>query len=196
MAFNENILNRVKEREQKLGVYYAKKDGKGYKICKWLYILAFAFTMVINALYIIGILLIKSELPSNSTMSMNGFITVSILTAVMILMLILLRFNANHIIAGVFGGGNAITSVCLIIVFGQMLGNTYVNLPAKFYLVHLLPLSIILLCSLAMALIVINSYLKTKKSYNLVLEVLFHEYNALPDENKPEWEDFINSYKF
>ena len=196
MAFNENILKRAQEREQKMGIYYNKKGGMLYNVCKWLYVLAFVFTMVINALYIIGILLIKSELPSNSTMNMNGFITVCILTAVMILMLILSKFNANHIIAGVFGGGNAITSVCLTIVFGQMLGNTYVNLPAKFYLVHLLPLSIILLCSLAMALIVINSYLKTKKSYNLVLEVLFHEYNALPDENKPEWEDFINSYKF
>ncbi|MBR5222728.1 MAG: hypothetical protein IKV81_00995 [Clostridia bacterium] len=196
MVFNENILNRVKEREQKSGVYYAKKDGKGYKICKWLYILAFAFTMVINALYIIGILLIKSELPSNSTMNMNGFITVSILTAVMILMLILSKFNDNHIIAGVFGGGNAITSVCLIIVFGQMLGNTYVNLPAKFYLLHLLPLAIVVLCSLIMSVIVINAHLKTKKAYEQVLEIVFREYNALPDENKPDWEEFVNNYKF
>ena len=196
MAFNENILNRVKEREQKSGVYYAKKDGNGYKICKWLYVLAFAFTMVINALYIIGILLIKSELPSNSTMNMNGFITVCILTAVMLFVFILSKFNANPIVAGVFGGLNVILSVCFTIVYAQLLGNTYVNLPAKFYLVHLLPLSIILLCSVIMALIVINSYLKTKKSYNLVLEVLFHEYNALPDENKPDWEEFVNNYKF
>ena len=196
MAFNENILNRVKEREQKLGVYYAKKDGKGYKICKWLYILAFAFTMVINALYIIGILLIKSELPSNSTMSMNGFITVSILTAVMLFVFILSKFNANPIVAGVFGGLNVILSVCFTIVYAQLLGNTYVNLPAKFYLLHLLPLSIVAVCSVVMAVIVINSHLKTKKAYEQVLEIVFREYNALPDENKPEWEDFINSYKF
>ena len=196
MVFNENILNRVKEREQKLGVYYAKKDGKGYKICKWLYVLAFAFTMVINALYIIGILLIKSELPSNSTMDMNGFITVCILTAVMLFVFILSKFNANPIVAGVFGGLNVILSVCFTIVYGQMLGNTYVNLPAKFYLVHLLPLSIIILCSVIMAVIVINAHLKTKKAYEQVLEIVFREYNALPDKNKPEWEDFINSYKF
>ena len=196
MAFNENILNRVKEREQKLGVYYAKKDGNGYKICKWLYVLAFAFTMVINALYIIGILLIKSELPSNSTMDMNGFITVCILTAVMLFVFILSKFNANPIVAGVFGGLNVILSVCFTIVYGQMLGNTYVNLPAKFYLVHLLPFSIIILCSVIMAVIVINSHLKTKKAYEQVLEIVFREYNALPDDQKPEWEEFVENYKF
>ena len=196
MAFNENILNRVKEREQKSGVYYAKKDGNGYKICKWFYVLAFAFTMVINALYIIGILLIKSELPSNSTMDMNGFITVCILTAVMLFVFILSKFNANPIVAGVFGGLNVILSVCFTIVYGRMLGNTYVNLPAKFYLVHLLPLLIVAVCSVVMAVIVIISYLKTKRSYERVLEIVFREYNALPDENKPEWEEFVDNFKF
>ncbi len=196
MAFNENVLKRAQEREQKMGIYYNKKGGGLYNICKWIYVLAFIFTMAVNAIYITGIILIKQTLSSTATMNMDGFITVCILTGVMLFTFILSKFNANPIVAGVFGGLNVALSLCFTIVYAQLLGNTYVNLPAKFYLVHLLPLSIILLCSLAMASIVINSYLKTKKSYELVLEVLFREYNNLPDDEKPEWEDFITNYKF
>lgn len=196
MVFNENIMARAKGREEKEGVFYQKKDGKLYTACKWLYVLAFAFTMVINTFYIIGILLIKYDSPSNTDISVNGVITVGILSALMIIMLILSKFNANKIIASIFGGGNVITSVCLIVVFAQILKNNLANLPAKFYLLHLLPSAIIILCSVIMAWIVINSYLKSKKSYERVLEIVFSEYNALPDENKPEWEDFIKNYKF
>ena len=196
MAFNENILKRAKEREEKKGIYYHKKGDMLYNICKWIYVLAFAFTMVINSLYLVGIFIVKNELPSNTTINMNGFITVCILTAVMLAMLVLSRFNANHIVAGVFGAGNVISCVFLTIVFAQMLGNTYVNLPAKFYLLHLLPLAIIVVCSLVMAGIVINSYFKFKKSYDMVLEVVFSEYNALPDDQKPEWDEFVDNFKF
>jgi hypothetical protein len=47
-----------------------------------------------------------------------------------------------------------------------------------------------------MALIVITAYFKTKKAYNRVMEIVYDEYNALPDADKPEWEDYIKNYEF
>ena len=44
--------------------------------------------------------------------------------------------------------------------------------------------------------IVITSYFKTRKSYNMVLDILFRQYNSLPVENRPDWDEYIENFEF
>lgn len=195
MVFNENVLARTRFKEIKEGVSYPKKDGKLYKACKWIYIIAFAYTMVINFLYACGMLLMWDTLKTDSK---YYFISVLALTAVLIGALILSRFNNNFIVSLVFGGVNLLSSVALIFIFANLMPDDMVRFGLKisFYYRHLAPLIIIAVCAVIMASVVVSAYFKTKKAYNRVLEILYDEYNALEDTDKPEWEAFISNYQF
>ncbi len=194
MVFYDNILARAREKEYKDGIKYNQKDGTFYNICKWIYILAFAFTMVMNLLYISGMIMRFEDLKSGM---MYYLITPAVMTVVLIGCLILSKFNENYIVASVFGAVNLLSAVVLCVIFAYLMKDDVglLGLSASFYWRHLIPLVILAVCSAIMALIVVNSYLKTKKSYNRVLEILYDEYNSFPDD-KPDWEEFVKNYKF
>lgn len=197
MVFNENVLARTRVKEIKEGVSYPQKDGKLYKSFKWLYIIAFAYTMVINFLYISGMLLMW-EILQKSSQNLYYFISVLVLTAFLIGALILSRFNNNFIVSLVFGGVNLASSAALIFIFANLMQDDMVRFGLKisFYYRHLAPLLIIAICTAVMTFIVVSAYFKTKKAYNRVLEILYDEYNLIADADKPDWEDFIANYQF
>ena len=197
MVFNENVLARTRVKEIKEGVNYPKKDGKLYKSFKWLYVIAFVYTMVINFLYTSGMLLMWENLQKNSQ-NLYYFISVLVLTAFLIGALILSKFNNNFIVSLVFGGVNLASSAALIFIFANLMPDSLVKFGLKisFYYRHLAPLLIIAICTAVMTFIVVSAYFKTKKAYSRVLEILYDEYNAIEDAEKPDWEDFIANYQF
>ncbi|MBR6509013.1 MAG: hypothetical protein IKT38_00210 [Clostridia bacterium] len=197
MAFNEKVLARAKEREIKEGISYPLVSGKLYKTFKWIYLLAVIFNSVVTSFYVAGFILLYAEgILGNVSKTKNYGISFALMILLMIAMLILSKFNTKPIIAAIFGSVNLFSSVFLIITFSNYYHEWLVTLNSKFYLLHLLPNVIIAICSLVMTYIAISSYFKMRKSYNRVLEIIFTEYNKVPFESTPDWDRFVENFKF
>ena len=54
MKMYKGIADKVRLVERKNGIVYMDTDSVTYKVFKWIYILAFAFSLVINSIYILG----------------------------------------------------------------------------------------------------------------------------------------------
>lgn len=196
MKFNENILKRTREKQYKAGIKYSEKDGKLYNLLKVFYILAMAFALVMNLMYVIGILLFIDD-PLFSS-QIDTAIVVSVISAFLIAGLVISKYNDNIIIAFIFGGVNFLCALISILFFKNILTDDTVlgGLDVDFYWRHLAPNVIMAFCALGMVLIILTAYFKTKKAYNKILEIIYEEYNLLPENEKPEWEDFASNYQF
>ncbi len=197
MIYYENILKRAKERQIKEGISYPQKDGKLYNFFKFFYVVAFVFANIMNLMYILGITIAMSD-NSNLIINMESFITIIICVVLFIAALIVSKFNKNVIVASIFGGVNLGAAITAIVTFMSLMPDDTVagGINLNFYWRHLAPLGILALCAVGMALIVIIAYFKTKKSYNRVLELVYETYNALPENEKPDWEEFVQNYEF
>ncbi len=197
MTYYKNILNRTREKQYKLGISYPEKDGKLYNTLKVFYVLAFVFANVMNLMYILGMLIAMTD---NAHFSGNAgnVIAVSVCVVLMIAALIASKYNDNVIVASVFGGVNLGSATALMLIFMNLMkDDTAVGgININYYWRHLAPLAIMALCAVGMALVVVTAYFKTKKAYNKVLEQVYEEYNALPENEKPEWEAYAENYEF
>lgn len=197
MVFYDNILKRARDKQIKEGIRYPEKDGKLYNGFKFFYVVAFIFGNIMNLFYILGMLIAMSDNAHFSGNSGN-VIAVSVCLALLVGALILSKFNHNWIIATIFAGVNLGSATGLLLIFMNLMedGTVTGGINLNFYWRHLAPLAILAICAVGMALIVITAYFKTKKAYNRVMEIVYDEYNALPDADKPEWEDYIKNYEF
>lgn len=89
MKIYKGIADKVRLIERKNGIVYMDTDSAVYKVFKWIYILAFAFSLVINSIYILGA--VWENLP---------FITPLVCTVGLILGLVFLIFK-KHIISAI-----------------------------------------------------------------------------------------------
>ncbi len=197
MVFYENVLKRAKEKEQKEGISYPLKDGKLYTTFKIVYFIALTFGMLMNLFYIIGMLMFNADLPAFDDYKAR-FISVIALSVVMLGLAVASKFNANNIIAYIFGGSNLICSGTLIYIFSTLMQDDTVKFGIKisFYWRHLAPLLLVAISAAAMSLIVVFAYYRTKKAYNRVTEIIYDEYNSIPDYERPEWEEYLKNYEF
>ncbi len=197
MIYYENILNRAKERQIKEGISYPQKGGKLYNFFKFFYVVAFIFGNIMNLMYILGMSIAMTD-NTNLVIEMGSFITIIICVVLLIAALIASKFNQNVIVASVFGSVNLGTVIIAIITFKNLMPDDTVagGINLNFYWRHLAPLCILALCAIGMALIVIVAYFKTKKAYSKVLELVYEAYNGLPENEKPEWEEFAQNYEF
>lgn len=197
MTYYKNILNRTREKQYKAGISYPEKDGKLYNTLKVFYVLAFAFANIMNLMYILGMLIALSD-SAIASANVGNIIAVSVCVVLMIAALVASKYNGNAIVASVFGGVNLGSAIALLLIFMNLMKDDTVvgGINVNFYWRHLAPLAIMALCAAGMALVVITAYFKTKKAYNKVLEQVYEEYNTLPAENKPEWEEYAENYEF
>lgn len=197
MIFYDNILKRARDKQIKEGVRYPEKDGKLYNTFKFFYVVAFIFGNVMNLFYILGMLIAMSD---NARFNVNAgnVIAVAVCVVLLIAALIMSKFNAKPIIASIFGVVNLGSAIGLLLVFMKLMADDTVagGIKLNFYWRHLAPLAILAICAVGMAVIVVTAYLKTKKAYNRVMEIVYDEYNALPNDDKPEWEEYIKNYEF
>ena len=194
MVFYENILKRAREKQIKEGISYPKKDGKLYNFFQFFYVVAFIFANIWSLLYILAAIIFSEEMLTSS--ELPNFITVSVSTLIMFMTLITLKFNDNLIAAGVFGGVNVAGAVVLSETFFRMQEYSKDGVQLSYYWRHLVPFMIVCVATIGLTVIIFGAYFKTKKAYNRVMEIVYDEYNALPDNEKPEWEDFIKNYEF
>ena len=197
MIFYDNILKRARDKQIKEGVRYPEKDGKLYNTFKFFYVVAFIFGNVMNLFYILGMLIAMSD-NAHFNVNAGNVIAVAVCVVLLIAALIMSKYNAKPIIASIFGVVNLGSAIGLLLVFMKLMADDTVagGIKLNFYWRHLAPLAILAICAVGMAVIVVNAYLKTKKAYIRVMEIVYDEYNALPNDDKPEWEEYIKNYEF
>lgn len=191
------VLKRVRELEEKKGIKYAKPDGKLYKTFKVFYIIAFAYTMAINLLFVLAMLIkVDAGLAVMSDV-FNYILSVSVCSVLIIAGLVLLKFKLN-LTAGII---SILSEVFLIPVyaiplkadFGGILGLKY-----SFYYKHGIPLLLMIIFFTGMTIIAKRAEYKTDKMYKKVTENLFGIYAIAEGEaenlSEEQWDEFLRNY--
>lgn len=182
MKMYKGIADKVRLVERKNGIVYMDTDSVTYKVFKWIYILAFAFSLVINSIYILG-----------ATWENLPFVTPLICTIGLIAGLVFLCLK-KHIISAILTLPSA---VMIMLFFPHSL--TYSNiLNPKYYWAHLVPMIVLCLSILICGFIAVRANCKFKKTYEKVVDNLYNNYkiDLIGGEDIPEdkWEEFLENY--
>ena len=189
------VLKRVREIENKKGRNYQTTDSKLYKGLKVTYILAFIYTMAINALFILGMIITLDSAAKGMSNVVNGLIIVSIGTALIIAGLVVMKFK-KHLISGLL---SFIPEVALIFIFANMMKEDIEGLwgyKYSFYYRHGVPLLLMALLITGMTVIAMREEHKTNITYKKVVENLYSEFTAENGENvsEEEWTEYLKNY--
>lgn len=206
MKMYDGVLQRVRQIEQKKGIYYANTNGMLYKVLKFILIAALIYTVGVNLILILGGVFEISSIHHGVTYKIDGkeytlyetwelagedaekiednilkdsgglIINGSICTVLLIAGVILNRFK--FYIAGAVT--NIAPAIYSIFYFKHRLTDSggVVSLNAKFYWCHLIPLALIAICMLCITVIAVRANWKTQKQYKKVTENLFEMYNV------------------
>ena len=192
MKMQESVLRRVRAVEEKNGIKYAKTDGKLYKTLRVFYIIIFAYTMVINLLYISGMALVYGGTEDFKNV-VNSLIAVCVCTALIIAGFVLSFFRFKTA-AGII---SIASEIFLIPVFGTELRDSLglMGFKTSFYRRLLIPLAVHIVIVAATTVIAVRAKFKTEKLYKRVTDNLYKLYqqneNDVSDE---QWEEFLRNY--
>lgn len=193
MKMQESVLKRVRMLEAKHGIKYAKTDGALYRTLRVAYTVVFAYTMAINLLFILGMLLTHTgENEFNATLK-NSLITVAVSTLI-IIGGYCLGFSRFKLISGIV---SVIPEALLIAVFGVLMRDSlgFLGFTPSFYWRHAVPLALLVLLISATTAIAVRARHKTEKQYKKVMNNLYSIYsvgtNDITDE---QWEAFLRDY--
>ena len=192
MKMQESILRRVRMIEEKNGIKYAKTDGRLYKTLRVFYIIVFAYTMVINLLYIAGMAFVHGGTDAFKDIA-NSFISVCICTGLMIAGFVLSFFRFK-LAAGII---SVVPEIFLIPVFGAELSDSlgFMGFKISFYWRHLAPLAILIILMTATTVIAVRAKVKTEKQYKKVTDNLYKLYKESgADLSDEQWEEFLANY--
>ncbi len=206
MKMYDGVLQRVRQIEEKNGIYYAKTDGALYKTVSVFLIIALIYTLGINLLCVAGSALKISSLYSGTVATIDGKsyneveyweyqgldakeMEANILNGNRALMLnagicavlLILGFVFNRVRLYIAGGIITVSaSVYSIFYFMHNLTDSggVVGLSAKFYWRHLIPLLIIIIAITWLTVLAVRAKVKLGRQYKKVTENLFNMYNV------------------
>ncbi len=189
----ESVLKRVDFIENKFGIYYAKTDGLLYKSLKFIFSLAFIYSLAINVISIAGTALLISE-GDYVAATQNFLIAVSISAVISLIGAILVWCNVNILGTAV----SFISTPFLLFTFGKELIDTVGIGPfkASFYWRHAAPLGILTVISLWMFIIALRAYIKRNKRYKQILKNIYEIFKLENPDNlsHDDWEEFVEKY--
>lgn len=193
MKMQEGVLTRVRILEAKHGIKYAKTDGALYRTLRVAYTVIFAYTLAINLLFILGMLLTHSDGNSLNATLKNSLITVAV-SSFLIIGGYCLSFSRFKLVSGII---SVIPEALLIAVFGVLMRDSlgFLGFAPSFYWRHAVPLALLAVLISATTAIAVRARLKTEKQYKKVMDNLYSVYsvgtNDITDE---QWNAFLNDY--
>lgn len=198
MKMKYNVLQRVRQIEEKNGIKYAKTDGKLYGTLKVLYTIIFAYTLAMNFLFILSnfIVYYGSE---NFDSAKTPLVTVTTATLLLIVAFVIMRFE-NKVWANYASGIiNVLVALVLMLTFANLMEDSlglfgYVY---SFYWRHAIPLLLIAVFAVWLTVIAIRANIKTIKQYKKVMENIYAQYNLSAENeqlSEEKWEEFLENY--
>ncbi|MCQ2455601.1 MAG: hypothetical protein MJ090_05640 [Clostridia bacterium] len=193
----ENILKRVEEVEYKLGISYAKTNGKLYKGMWILNLLAVIYLAIINAVVILSAVM-NMRAGNKPIFSTQTLILIGLFTITEIAGAVFTKKNLK-----IIGSALGIVSVpYLFFIFYKLcygFGQGLFNLKTIFYIRHLPSLALIFLASAVMLFISLRERIRTNRDYKRILTNIYDNYKREKTNNglqvsDEEWEEFITNY--
>ncbi len=200
MGKYESILKRVEAYEKKCQITYAKADGKLFSCLRILLTLSVIYMFAINLLAILSLFIKAKSLNEYTIMTKATLVTVTVVTALLVLFIILTYFKNIWIklAATIFLFA---ANIYLIFPFYAISNNGlgFFNLVPVFYWRHLLPFVLILIFALWMIVIIIRQEYMLNFRYKTIINNLYQAYKSDPTTNfdtlsEEEWNDFLKNY--
>ncbi len=193
MEMYSGVLERVRRIEQKNNIVYAKEDGKLYKTIKVLFILAFAYGIGVNLLYLLGMLLQYSgKLAEYAKYFITPAVCTALITAGFVFFLKKFHFTSCCL--------TVVPATILIFFFKPLLEDelTLNSVQPKYYWRHLAPMLLIIILIIWGSVIAIRAKKKTRDQYNRVCTNLYNLYKINVtdggDLTEEQWDEFLRSY--
>ena len=189
MKMYDNVLEKVRAYENKKDIVYATVESPSYRRIKVLYFLALIFTLGVNLILAYGHF--KFETVSIDENVMYTILTLSGLLIVSTVIIHFKKYLWTHFTALVL---NALSAVGILLSLSKVLVDEVGDLVGKFYYAHLAPLCIIFICTLALTIIAVRAHLRTRKTYNKILENLYSAHGKVDESRnitEEEWDSII-----
>jgi len=195
----DSILKRVEEFEYKMGVTYAKVDGKLFKGLSIFNLLAVIYLVGVNALATVAFLFTKANSAKGITVVSNQQLIFILLFTLMEIVSVVFLFKKLKITGAVLGiiPIPYLTYIFIRLCEGYESGFFGVNI--VFYYRHLPSLAIITLCCVIMFIIALRQRIITKRTYNRIFTNIYTNYSNEKKKDglevsDDEWEEFITNY--
>lgn len=191
----DGVLKRVRILEAKKGISYATTDSGIYTALKWLCIIAAAWALLFNLLYVLSVCLNYSGTVHMKEVT-DEIITVSICSAAIIASIVLNLFKLH--IAGLVL--NILPAIFLTLLYANLMRDDlgFLGLPTSFYTRHFAPLALMCIFFIWMFVIVIRARIKTNSMYKKVTENLYEMYRKdakdAKDLTDEQWDKLLKAY--
>lgn len=190
----DSIMKRVRAVEEKYGIKYASPDGRLFKGSKIIYTLIWAYTLVINLMFLAGMLLVHSGTDNMASVK-NYIINAAVCTAVLIVGFVLMCTKIK--LAGI------ITSIVplpfMAVFFGAALKDDFgfMGFKLSYYWRHLAPAAVMLILLVIMLVVILRYTFKTNAQYKRIVDNLYATYHVggdAADMTEEQWEEFLKNY--
>lgn len=207
MKTNPNILLRLHQKEAKAGIVRTDVTHIGGKTLKVFYIIALAYTVVINFIYILSMNMsvnrtlnalngtpLTAVQETELSQIRNSIVLVGAITVLLIagLIFLLKRFFVPALII------NCGSAAFLCLHFAERMSETLEQngLLSSYSYNHLLPLSILFLTTLVYCIIGIKFVVGERKAYNAFCDALYKNYSdKFENLTDGDWQEFLENYE-
>ena len=194
MKYNENVLKRVRQIEEKRNIRYLNCQSITYKILKFLFVVVLIYSLFINFSNIMGHIFRLNEGLDDRILKVYKTILInfSVSTAGLIIGAFLYHFKLY-----LFGFLATATSCVYLIFYTKNLATDQgqqVGVSTYYYWQHLVPLAVLILLGLAIAIIAIRAKIKTNKLYKKTIDNIYNQFKT-ENLSEEEWEKYLNNYE-
>lgn len=191
MKKNSNVLNYVEKYKNKYGIKYAESDGKLVNALSVIYYIVFAYTVLMTALFVLGISL-TTDFANIKSDALNSFITICGATVIMIAGLVL-YICRKKVLGCIF---TFCTQPFALLAFWHITRDTSGFVNTSFYWRHGVPAAILFVLAVLIFAILIRAKFKTDKLYQKLLNALYSQYGTKDGEKltDEQWQQFLNDY--
>ncbi len=202
MKMYEGVLEKVESNRRKRGVVPIN-EGFKFKLCKFLYFLAFVYSLVMSLPVIIGFLMKASQSQDGFSAFVSdrlvGYATLALGTLLLIVgCVLILKKKRSVLTVSVALVLTVACSVALIFFFKDNLIDELTDkVKTMFYWRHLIPLGLTALLSVIVCGIDLTEKLRVRKEYNTILATIYEIHKQTTGQTEigaDEWDEFLENY--
>lgn len=201
---DQKLIELLRQKQAKLDIHYLTTDSGVYRVFQVPFYLLTAVAALINLIYLFGMSgRLRANLSNVDSLSelqakqaadvKNSLYTVAIMGVLLLAAAFFLRFK-RPILQLIF---TLLPSGVLLWTYASQLSESLQSGSYQsFVFKHLLPLGLLMLCSLVTGIIHLRQRLLDRKGCEEISEQIYRKYSVLADHITPEqWEEILAGYQ-
>ncbi len=191
MKYHPQLMEHVRARLLERGTRYIRPDGRAFWWSRLLYILAFAYTAGVLALFLLGVgfELLDGAAPDGQVAEKQQWvITVGVCLAFYIAALVLLILRQG-LLQFLF---TLAPSIALTALFLRICRTPTGLLRLSFYVRHLVPMAVLTVLSGWLCFVLLRAAFLERRAYRAAADALYEQYGAgMETMNGADWDAFL-----